>query len=368
MKSILDTIGNTPLVKLDGHELEEASRILIKMERTNPGGSIKDRPALYLIEWAEKMGYLKPGGTIIESSSGNFGISLAMIGAAKGYHVIILVDPKTTAMNLAMLKAYGAQVIVVEEQDDCGSYHKTRIKHANRLHREIPNSFRPDQCFNPLNAVAHYEKTAQEIFNQCNGKVDAVVISVSTGGQIGGISKFFKEVSPKTKIIAVDAKGSAIFGGESHAYLLQGMGLGWTPVNINDLSLIDEVYKVPDEDAFLMCRALVRNQGIMVGSSTGASVFVAFHLAQKYENLQRIVCMGADNGERYLNSVYNDQWMSEKGFALDPSIREMFLKSKELKAHSTFPVETANYRDDLIDSLDSPSKWLIELEEERHIS
>jgi cystathionine beta-synthase/cysteine synthase A len=160
--NILESIGNTPLIELQNSTVASEGKILLKYERNNPGGSIKDRPAIHIITEAERRGWLKPGGAIIESSSGNFGISLAMIGAAKGYRVIILVDPKTTAANLALLKCFGAEVIVVTEQDDSGSYHKTRISLANRLAIEIPNSFRPDQCFNLLNSNAHYQSTARE--------------------------------------------------------------------------------------------------------------------------------------------------------------------------------------------------------------
>jgi cystathionine beta-synthase/cysteine synthase A len=195
-----------------------------------------------------------------------------MIGAVKGYRVIILVDPKTTPVNLALLKAYGAEVIVVTEKDDSGSYHKTRISLANKLHREISNSFRPDQCFNLLNGEAHYKQTARELYDQCNGKIDAVILSVSTGGQIGGFSKLFKEKDPNIQIIAVDAIGSTIFGGESHGYLLPGMGLSWTPTNIENLRRIDTVYKVQDEHAFIMCRSLARYEGVLCGGSTGAGM------------------------------------------------------------------------------------------------
>ncbi|MCR4830670.1 MAG: pyridoxal-phosphate dependent enzyme, partial [Pseudobutyrivibrio sp.] len=160
IKNILDSVGNTPLIRVNNFTEGDEAEILLKYERGNPGGSIKDRAAKYIIDQAEERGLLKPGGTIIESSSGNFGISLAMIGAARGYRVLILVDPKTTENNLSLLRAFGAEVIVVTEKDDCGSYHKTRISLANKLSTEIENSFRPDQCFNLLNSEAHYQSTA----------------------------------------------------------------------------------------------------------------------------------------------------------------------------------------------------------------
>lgn len=358
MRNVLKTVGNSPLVQINNILQPLDSEILLKLERTNPGGSVKDRSALYIIEEAEKRGLLQPGGTIIESSSGNFGISLAMIGAVKGYDVIILVDPKTTPVNLAMMKAYGAEVIVVTEQDDSGSYHKTRISLANELHRKIPNSFRPDQCFNPWNGHAHYTQTAKELMEQCNQKIDAIVITVSTGGQIGGISRYLKEKAPNIKVIAVDATGSTIFSGEAHAYLLPGMGLSWTPTNIDDLSRIDEIYKVTDEDAFLMCHVLAKYEGILSGGSTGAGMVVAWKLAQTMEKNKRIVCIAPDNGERYLPTIYNDEWLKERGKMTYIDLEELRKRVSQISPYSVNPVETANYHPELAESLDSPSRFL----------
>jgi cystathionine beta-synthase/cysteine synthase A len=353
-------VGNTPLIQLQNLVGRNEANIILKMEKNNPAGSIKDRPALFIIEEAERRGLLKPHGTIIESSSGNFGISLAMIGAAKGYRVIILVDPKTTPVNLAILKAYGAEVIVVTEQDDSGSYHKTRISLANKLHREIPNSFRPDQCFNPFNAEAHYSKTAPELLQQCDGHIDIVILTVSTGGQIGGISRYLKETDSQVKIIAVDAVGSTVFGGQAHSYLLPGMGLSWTPVNINNLRYIDIIYKVPDEDAFMTCRALARHEGILCGGSTGAAVFVALKTSRQLESSKRILCIAPDNGERYLHSIYDDRWMQEHKLSLSIDLNEIQRRAYDLQPYSINPIEAANYHPELIDLLDSPSKKFIE--------
>src|SRR5690554_5640545 len=228
--SILETIGNTPLITIPNSNHANEGQVLFKYERYNPGGSIKDRAANYLIEEAERRGLLEPGGTIIESSSGNFGVSLAMIGAAKGYHIIVLVDPKTTSANLALLRCFGAEVIVVTEQDDCGSYHKTRISLANKLAREITGSYRPDQCFNLLNSEAHYRSTAREIMASCSNHLTTFITAVSTGGQLGGISRYLKAHAPEVQIVGVDAVGSVIFGGDSASYRIPGIGLGWTPV------------------------------------------------------------------------------------------------------------------------------------------
>ena len=352
--NILQTIGHTPLVQLTNSTAVDEGRVFLKYERNNPGGSIKDRPALYIIEQAEKLGLLKPGGTIIESSSGNFGISLAMIGAVKGYHVIILVDPKTTSTNLALLKSFGAEVIVVTQQDDSGSYHKTRISLANQMAREIKNSFRPDQCFNVLNRQAHYKNTAQEILDDCNNEIDMIITAVSTGGQLGGISKYIKEHMPSVKIVGVDAEGSAIFGGEAHAYRIPGVGLGWTPSNL-DLSLVDCAYKVDDELAFITARALARHEGILTGPSSGACVAVALKYAQTMGADARIVCIGADGGERYIHTLFNDDWMQEQNFRFNMDICEIKKMALGLRPWSDNPISCANYHTDLLDALDVPA-------------
>lgn len=354
MDTILSTAGNTPLVKLQNLFDERHAQVCVKIERNNPAGSIKDRPAHYIIEKAEKDGLLKPGGTIIESSSGNFGISCAMVAAAKGYKAIILVDPKVTPVNKALLEVYGAEVVVVHEKDDSGSYHKTRIALANKLHREIDNSFRPDQCFNSDNSEAHYHHTAPELLRQCDGQLDVLVLTVSTGGQIGGFARYFNEFSPNTKIIAVDAVGSTVFGGKAHGYLLPGMGLSWTPANINNLSYLHSVYKVPDEDAFLMCRALARHEGVLVGGSTGAAMCVAAKMAEILEPGKRIACIASDSGERYLNTIFNDEWMASNGVATEYDLDDLRRRAIELAPYSSDPLDTANYKPGLAEELGSP--------------
>lgn len=353
MRTILDTIGNTPLIRLQQLVGPCEAQLWAKWERTNPGGSIKDRPASFIISEAERRGLLLPGGTIIESSSGNFGISLAMIGAAKRYRVIILVDPKITPTNLTILKAYGAEVIVVTEQDDSGSYHKTRIALANQLARTIPGAFRPDQCFNLLNSEAHYRHTARELLRDCDGRLDVVIAAASTGGQLGGLARHLKHVMPQVTIVGVDAHGSTIFGGAAHSYLTPGVGLSWTPNNL-DLALIDAVFKVSDEDAFLACRALARHEGIMAGASSGAVLLVGLRYAQVLRPEQRIVCLFADGGERYVHTIYADEWMAARHFATAISPDDLAQRACRLPIYSSYPTEQANYRPDLIHALDVP--------------
>ncbi|MDR3121233.1 MAG: cysteine synthase family protein [Clostridiales bacterium] len=354
---ILGTIGNTPLIEIKNCTTKDEGQVLFKYERSNPGGSIKDRPAIYIINEAERRKWLKPGGTIIESSSGNFGISLAMIGAAKGYRVIILVDPKTTNANLSLLKAFGAEVIVVTEQDDSGSYHKTRIALANKLAREIENSFRPDQCFNLLNSDAHYNGTACEIINNCQQGLTAIIAAVSTGGQLGGISKSLNTYMPEVQVIGVDAVGSSIFGGDSHAYRIPGIGLAWTPNNLT-MNNIDCVYKITDEQAFVTARSFAKLEGILMGPSSGACALVALHLAQRLPRDKRIVCMVSDGGERYIQTLFSDEWMIEQGFSTDAGVDSLRATAAQLQPWSTDPMSISNYKPELNQNLDVPASTL----------
>lgn len=351
---LLETIGNTPLIELRNTTASTEGRLLFKYERGNPGGSIKDRPALFIVTEAEKRGLLKPGGTIIESSSGNFGISLAMIGAAKGYRVIILVDPKTTATNLALLKCFGAEVVVVTEQDDSGSYHKTRISLANKLADEIPDAFRPDQCFNLLNSTAHYQGTAREIFADCPDNIAAIVAAVSTGGQLGGISRYTKTYRPDVKVIGVDAVGSSIFGGESHSYLIPGIGLAWTPCNVA-VENIDSVYKVTDEAAFVAARCFTRNEGILMGPSSGACALVALTIAKQLSPLDCVVCIISDGGERYIQTLFNDTWMQTNHFSTETGLGKILELTKEVVPWSVHPAQNTNYKPELVSKLCVPT-------------
>ncbi len=222
---------------------------------------------------------------------------------------------------------------------------------AQRLHQEIPNSFWPNQCFNLDNSAAHYVTTGPEILQQCNGKVDVLITAVSTGGQIGGLARYFREHSPQTKIIAVDALGSTAFGGKPESYLLPGVGLGWTPNNIQSLHQLDAVFKIHDNDTFLTCRALAKYEGILTGGSTGANVITALHLSQQLDADKQIVCISADSGERYLDTVYNDQWLLNHGLETGCSIAELHKKAKQLVVCSTNPIEVANYMPHIVDAI-----------------
>ncbi len=355
MPELLDVIGQTPAVRLRNLTTDGEAQLIAKLENTNPAGSLKDRPAWYIVEHAERTGLLRPGGTIIESSSGNFSIALAMIGASRGYRVIAVVDPKLTPTNRGLLEAFGSEIVIVDEPDDSGSYHKTRIAYANKLHREIRNSFRPDQCFNPLNSQAHYRTTARELLDQAR-RLTAVVCTVSTGGQLGGIARAVKERAPHVAVIGVDVWGSTVFGGEPHPYLVPGVGLSWTPSNLSDLSLVDQVYKVTDEDAFRACRTLVRSEGLFAGVSTGAALTVALAKAMRGRPGQQVAFLAADRGERYLATAFNDGWLEAHGLTTATAPDELRGRARELTPYSTRPAaECANHRPGLAAELGCPS-------------
>lgn len=315
LNSILETIGNTPMVKVNKLNKNPNVNLLLKLEGFNPGGSVKDRPAYHIIATAEERKLIKPGDTIVESSSGNFGVALAMIGAAKGYRVIILVDPRTPKVNLAMLKAYNAEIIMVTEKDGHGGYQGTRIAKAKELSKKL-HAFLPFQYNNPLNPEAHYCTTAKEILQQCDNKVDAIIIAVSTAGQISGIGQYFKKLSPKTLIVAVDAVGSTIFGGQPKTHLITGIGLSGVPGNLN-MEVIDKIYKVTDEAGFDIARKLASSEGILIGGSGGAVLYAAMKYSEVFGRRgDNIVAVMPDSGEKYLDNFYSDAWLSEKNVNL----------------------------------------------------
>jgi cysteine synthase len=251
-----------------------------------------------------------------------------------------------------------AEIVVVDQPDDSGSYHKTRIALGNRLYREIPGSFRPDQCFNPLNSQAHYRTTARELLAQAR-HLAAVVCTVSTGGQLGGIARAVKEHSPHIEMIGVDVDGSTVFGGEPHSYLTPGVGLSWTPANLPDLSLVDEVYKVTDKGAYQACRTLVRSEGVLAGVSTGAALIVALAKALRALPGQQVAFLASDRGERYLATAFNDDWLHAHGLSTTTSADDLRKQAQELVPYSTRPAEEcANYRPELAAELGSPSLML----------
>lgn len=323
-KDILDVIGNTPLVRLNRIAQGVRPTMLAKLEYLNPGGSVKDRIGIAMLETAEKAGRIKPGGTIIEGTSGNTGMGLALAAAIKGYRCIFTMPDKMSQEKIDGLRALGAEVIVTPtevEHDDPRSYHSV----AQRLSREIPNSIYPNQYENPANTDAHYKTTGPEIWEQTGGKVTHVVIGVGTGGTITGVARFLKEKNPNIRVIGADPVGS-IFAEMFRTgrkppvqpYKTEGIGQTELPANV-DFSVIDELYAVPDKNAFLLTRQLARSEGIFAGGSAGSALFAAFKAAEKLTENDVMVIVIPDSGTRYLSKIYNDNWMRENQF-LEPRI------------------------------------------------
>lgn len=298
---LLSAIGNTPLVRLP---FETPATLYAKLEYLNPGGSIKDRSALFMVEHAEKTGLLKPGGTIIEASSGNQGISLAMIGAAKGYKVIITTTSKFSQEKLQTIQAYGAEIVMCPQTsfiEDPNSYQST----AKRLQEATPNSFMPNQYFNPVNAQAHYAWTGPEIWRQTNGTVTHFFAAAGTGGTVYGAGKYLKEQNSDVKVIAIDSINSFhATKGNPKPYKLEGVGIDFDSDAV-DYSLMDEIIEVADEDAFAMLKNLARNYGFLVGLSSGAVAWGAHHYLPKLKKGDVAVMIFGDSGRAYLTkNVY----------------------------------------------------------------
>jgi len=323
--NILDVIGHTPLVRLNRVVRGLRPTVLAKLEYLNPGGSVKDRIGIAMLEAAERAGTIKPGGTIIEGTSGNTGMGLALAAAIKGYQCIFTMPDKMSQEKIDALRALGAEVIVTPtevEHDDPRSYHSV----AHRLSREIPNSLYPNQYSNPANTDAHFTTTGPEIWEQTGGKVTAVVIGVGTGGTITGVARYLKEKNPNIRVIGADPVGS-IFAEmfktgrkpQVQPYKTEGIGQTELPANV-DFSVIDEIYAVSDKDAFMLTRQLARHEAIFAGGSAGSALYAAIKAAEKLTESDLVVVIIPDSGTRYLSKIYNDNWMRENQF-LEPRIK-----------------------------------------------
>jgi cystathionine beta-synthase len=321
LNSILETIGNTPLIKLNKITKELPCTVLAKVEYFNPGNSIKDRMALKMVEEAEKSGKLKPGGIIIEGTSGNTGMGLALAACVKGYKCIFVTTDKQSKEKADILKAVGAEVIICPtnvQPEDPRSYYSV----AARLAKETPNSFHMNQYDNLANRDAHYETTGPEIWKQTDGKITHLVIATGTGGTITGTAKFLKEKNPAIKILAVDVYGSLlkkyhetgeIDMKEVHPYITEGIGEDFVPANY-DMSLIDKFELVNDKDGAVMARRISKEEGIFVGYSSGSALQGIMQLKKEFKKDDVVVVVFCDHGSRYVAKVYNDQWMMERGF------------------------------------------------------
>lgn len=319
--NVLETIGNTPLIKINSITKEIPALVLAKVETTNPGNSIKDRMALKMIEDAEKDGRLKPGGTIIEGTSGNTGMGLAIAAVIKGYKCIFTSTDKQSKEKFDALRAFGAEVFVCPTNvapEDPASYYSV----SSRLVNEIPNSWKPNQYDNPSNAVAHYESTGPEIWDQTDGKITHLVVGVGTGGTISGTAKFLKEKNPNIKILGIDTYGSVfkkyketgIFDdNEIYPYITEGIGEDFLPKNV-DFSLINHFEKVTDKDAAIMTRRIPREEGIFVGNSAGSAMAGIVQMKDMFKKGDVVVVIFHDHGTRYLGKMFNDDWMRDRGF------------------------------------------------------
>lgn len=334
--TILELVGSTPLIKLNKINAGLKPLILAKVEAFNPGGSIKDRPANAMIEAAEKEGLLKPGGTIIEPTSGNTGTGLAQLSAVKGYRCILVCPDKVAPEKINLLKAYGAEVVIVPTSVSANSP-ESYYSVANKLTNDIPGSFQPNQFSNPRNPESHYLTTGPEIWEATDGKVTAFVAGLGTGGTISGTARYLKEKNPKIKIIGVDPEGSIYSGDMPGAYKVEGIGEDFIPRNA-DLKLIDEIYRVSDKDSFVTARRLAREEGILVGGSAGTATFAAMQYAQGLTENDVIVILMADGGRGYLSKVFSDEWMRASGFlpSADHSYYVSDLVERKAK-HSKIP-------------------------------
>lgn len=301
-KQITDLIGNTPLVELGKLSAAKGldTPVIAKVELFNPGGSVKDRIALAMIEDAEKSGALKPGATIIEPTSGNTGVGLALVAAVKGYKLILTMPETMSIERRSLVKAYGAQLELTSGKDGMPG----AIKAAEELKKTIPGSIILGQFVNPANPQKHYETTGEEIWEDTDGKVDIFVAGVGTGGTVSGVAKRLKEKNPNIKIIAVEPKASPVLnGGQSGAHKIQGIGAGFIPKTY-DASLINEVFDVENDDAIRTARQLAQTEGLLVGISSGAAAFAAIEVAKRPENKgKKVVTLLPDTGERYLSTV-----------------------------------------------------------------
>jgi len=334
--NILETIGNTPLVKLNTITKDVPATVLAKIETTNPGNSIKDRMALKMIEDAEKNGKLKPGGTIIEGTSGNTGMGLAIAAVIKGYKCIFTSTDKQSKEKFDALRAFGAEVIVCPtnvEPEDPRSYYSV----SSRLEKEVPNSWKPNQYDNLSNSQAHYESTGPEIWEQTEGKITHLVVGVGTGGTISGTARYLKEKNPNIQVLGIDTYGSVfkkyketgIFDkNEIYPYITEGIGEDFLPQNV-DFSLIDHFEKVTDKDAALMTREIARKEGIFAGNSTGSAVAGVIQMKDRFKAGDVVVVIFPDHGSRYMGKMFNDDWLRDRGFLKDEKLTARHIIGKK---------------------------------------
>src|ERR671918_191165 len=311
--TLLDLVGHTPIVRLDRIGRELRPQLLAKLEYLNPGGSNKDRIGIAMIEAAERDGLLRPGGTIVEPTSGNTGVGLAIAAALKGYRCIFVMPDKMSQEKIAMLRAYGAEVVITPtavEHDSPESYYSV----SARLAEQIPGGFKPDQYSNMSNPEAHYETTGPEIWEQTGGELDAIVIAVGTGGTISGAAGYLRERKPELLVVGADPEGSIYSSERVHPYLVEGIGEDFWPETY-DPTLVDRYVTVSDRDSFLTTRRLAAEEGLLVGGSCGLAVHAALKVAREVDDPKAMVAVILpDGGRAYLSKIFNDVWMAQYGF------------------------------------------------------
>lgn len=346
-KNILEAIGHTPLIKLNNITKGIKSAIYIKAEFLNPGGSVKDRIGLKMIEVAEREGRLKPGATIIEATAGNTGVGLALVAAVKGYRCIFVMPDKMSQDKINLLKAYGAEVVITPTSvapDSPESYNGV----ADRLAKEIPNAYRPNQFENPSNPLAHYLTTGPEIWEDSGGKVEVFVAGMGTGGTISGTSKYLREKNPDIIVVGADPQGSILSGDSPHSYKVEGIGEDFIPKTFNR-QIVDEMIRVSDKESFNAARRLSREEGLLVGGSSGTALAAGLKYAMRLEEAKYIVVLLPDTGRNYINKIFSDQWMQENGFwegrkAQIVTIKEILRQKK----NTLPPLLSVSMRDKLI--------------------
>jgi cystathionine beta-synthase len=316
--SFLDAVGHTPLVRLRSVARGVRPAILAKLEMLNPGGSVKDRIGLRMIEAAERVGRLKPGGTIVEPTSGNTGHGLAIAAAIKGYKCIFVMPDKMSQEKVALLRAYGAEVVITPTAvppESPESYYRV----ADRLTEEIPGAFQPNQYFNQENPQAHYETTGPEIWEQTGGAIDVLVAGVGTGGTITGAAQYLKERKPSILVVGADPEGSLYSGDEARPYLVEGIGEDFWPETF-DPSVVDRWVRVSDRDSFRLARAVTRQEGILVGGSSGTALYAALEVARELDETATVVVIFPDTGRNYLSKLYSDSWLLQYGMLERPEV------------------------------------------------
>jgi cystathionine beta-synthase len=316
-ESALGLIGETPVVRLSRLEPELRTPLVAKVEFLNPGGSVKDRPAVAMIDAAERDGVLRPGGTLVEPTSGNTGLGLAMVGALRGYKVIAVMPDKMSREKIDTLRAFGAEVVVCPTAvppDSPQSYYRV----ADRLAEEIDGAFQPNQYFNAANPDAHYRSTGPELWRQTGGRVTHLVAGVGTGGTISGVGRFLKEQNPAIEVVGADPEGSIYSGGPAHPYRVEGIGEDFWPESLNR-DVIDRYITVGDRDSFLVARRLVAREGLFAGGSTGTALCAAVQVARALDDPHAMVAtIIPDGGRPYVSKVFNDSWMREHGYLTEP--------------------------------------------------